>query len=304
MSAVIVPYILAAGLDFDPFGGYSLALPLGAMFVLALLLGYGRTTRRVGGRTRRILLALRGGAALAVVFVLMRPTLVSVSTRYERPLVLILKDVSRSMSIRDEGPQGSLPQRDSPMATRAEAVHGELKQNEELLLEMVGKYDLVTYHFSDKLTPVARDLAEAGADRDPQLLAEQVTSTIGAAEPADGPSTRLGDCLSAAYEENVRRKILGVVLMTDGQSNLSQARASDVARRFGGRSVPIYSVAYGSAEPTGAVRDSVARDIEARSTVFAGNRTEVSGDLLFHGLKANRSASGCWLTERKWPAKR
>ncbi|NIA21284.1 MAG: hypothetical protein GWP05_04800 [Anaerolineaceae bacterium] len=288
MSVVTASDILAAHLNFDPFGGYSLALPLGAMFALALLLGYGRMTRQVGGRTRRILLALRGGAALAVIFVLMRPTLVSVSTRYERPLVVIMKDVSRSMSIRDEGPRDKSPDRNSPMATRSEAVHSELKRNEKLLRELAAKYDLATYQFSDKLTSVAKGLARPVAARGPQLLAQQVSETIGAVEPADGPSTRLGDCLSAAYEENVRRKILGVVLMTDGQSNLSQARATDVARRFGKLSIPIHSVAYGSAEPTGAVRDSIARDIEARSTVFVGNRTEVSGEFLFHGLKGRQ----------------
>ena len=47
-------------------------------------------------------------------------------------------------------------------------------------------------------------------------------------------------------------------------------------------------MAYGSAEPTGAVRDSVARDIKARSTVFAGNRTEVSGEIIFHGLEGEQ----------------
>ncbi len=223
--------MLAAHLEFDPFGGWSIALPLAALFALALLLGYGHTTQQISGRVKRILWLLRGGAALAVIFLLMRPTLVSVSRRYERPLVVIMKDVSRSMTIRDERPQDGPPDRVSPMATRSEAVHGELKQNEELLLELVGKYDLVTYHFSDKLTAVAGDLAEAVSRRDPQLLSRQVTATIGTPESPDGPSTRVGDCLSAAYEENVRRKILGFVLMTDGQSNLSQARATDVSRR-------------------------------------------------------------------------
>jgi len=278
--------ILAAHLDLDPFGGWALALPLAGLFALATVLGYARLAKPLSPPKRRILRLLRGAAVAAVVFVLFRPTLVHVSTQYERPMVVLLADTSRSMGIRDESPAGAAAAEGSPaMISRAEALAGELKFNEPLLLELAGKFDLVAYLFGERLIPVADALSEPVSRRDPQVLRDQVAAMVAMPLNPQAQATRLGDHLAEACEAHPHRRLLGAVLLTDGQSCLSQISPEDAARRLAQRGVPVHSGAYGAAEPTGAVRDSAAVDIQAPATLFAGNRADVVGEFVFHGLK-------------------
>ena len=114
--------LLAAHLELDPFGGWLMALPLAVLFALATVLGYSKFTKPLSADRRRALWALRGAAVLAVVFVLLRPTLVHVSTRYERPLLILMADASRSMGIRDESPTDAAAGRDGDRQPRQHTI--------------------------------------------------------------------------------------------------------------------------------------------------------------------------------------
>ena len=286
----MVQEILAARIEFDPVGGWAMALPLAALFVAALVMGYRLTTRPVSGKVRKWLWGLRGGAAAVVMVLLVRPTLVEMKVSEVRQVLVVMEDDSRSMGIKDE----------TGGSTRAAAMAEGLKSNEKQLEKLAEKFDLAAYQFSDGLKQVVGAGVQAGPTPSPYPLpsrergeetatAKETVSRILAARPTmSGSSTRLGDCLKAAYEENRGRQLAGVLLLSDGASNLSTVPAGEAAQFLGRRGAAIYAVGYGSTEATGAVREIVAKNISAPATVFVGNRIEVTGDFVFYGLACSR----------------
>lgn len=277
----VLASVLAFRIETHPFGGWLVALPLAAAFLAALAFSYRRTTQSLSPQALRMLWALRAVAALAVVFVLLRPSWISMNTRLERPLVVVLRDVSPSMGIPDAPPAAG----DQPGTARQAALVACVGANRANLLTLAERYDLAGYAFSDRLQNVA-ELPPEGADEiERRAAAQRVVDGLLATRPPAGRSTRLGDALKQVAETYPTRRIAAVVLLSDVASNLSDVSPAEAARLLGKRGTAIDVVGFGSERPTAAVRDSIARTIQAPGTVFVGNRIEVSGDYRFHGLK-------------------
>ena len=278
MSTIAMGQLLAARVTANPVGGWAVGVVLAAVFLAALALGYRRTTRPLDRRARHILWALRGLAALAVVFALFRPAWTTVGVRHERPLLVLLRDVSASMMIRDESAGGQA-------VTRSEAVGRRLAEHRELLAELAAKFNLGCYGFADRLERLGDEPAEETAGVDRRVVARRTVEVLEAPLDAVGRSTQLGDALGEIHETTLNRRIVGVVVLGDGAVNQSRLSAAEAARLLGKRHAPVYTVGFGSPVPTGAVRDSIARSVDAKATVFTGNRIDVTGEFRFHGLK-------------------
>lgn len=281
MPTVATCQLLGARITANPVGGWALAVILAAVFFAALALGYRRTTRPLRPRARYVLWSLRALAALAVVFALLRPTWLAIGTRSERPLLILMRDISASMMIRDESAGGEA-------ITRADAVVRRLKEHERLLTELATQFDLLGYSFADRPDPLNDPPVNEPAGVDRRVAARRTVGAVGVSLDAGRRSTQLGDCLGEIHEMTLGRRIVGVVVLSDGALNQSRLPAPEAARLLGKRSAPVYAVGFGSPDPTGAVRDSIARSIDAKATVFTGNRIEVSGEFRFHGLKGEQ----------------
>lgn len=272
---------LAFALVLDPVGGWFVAIALLVAFMLALHLAYRRTTQPLSPEALRTLRLLRTGAALAVLLVMLRPAWVATGTRLDRPLFLVLRDISPSMTIGDAPPAGATQSGTS----RDTAVCDTLAEYRPELLQLASRVDLVGYTFSDHLASVAEPSPPGARAIERAAVARRMIDALAAPIKAQGRSSRVGDCLERALEQHRGRKIAAVLLLTDAANNLSDVSPQDAARAFGKRGIPIYVVGFGSDVPTGAVREIIARTIDAKPTVFVGNRIEVAGDFRFHGLK-------------------
>jgi uncharacterized membrane protein len=283
MTASLSATTLAFGLMFDPAGGWFVAITLSAAFMVTLRLAYRRTTQQLSPQALRTLRLLRTGAAMAVLLVLLRPAWVATGTRLDRPLLLVLRDISPSMTIGDAPPAGA----SQPGTSRDTAVCDTLAEHRPELLRLASRVDLIGYTFSDQtlLTSVAEPAPPGAEDLEREVAARQMIDALASPIKAQGRSSRIGDCLERALQQHGSRKIAAVLLLTDAANNLSDVSLQDAARAFGKRGIPIHVVGFGSDVPTGAVREIIARTIDAKPTVFVGNRIDVAGDFRFHGLK-------------------
>ncbi|HEV3022778.1 MAG TPA: hypothetical protein VGX76_09925, partial [Pirellulales bacterium] len=193
----------------------------------------------------------------------------------ERPLVWLLFDGSRSMSMEDplpkdefsrlaaalefEPPPGANGAGESAGALRVARVdwlRAMLKQRSDNLLRLLGRrFRLEAYAFTradgvDRL-PLAPDGAANGFDE----LASALT--------ADGPVTALGAALADLARRPGANRLAGVVVFSDFDEN-SGTNAVGAARRLG---APVYTVGVG---PETAVDLSVA--LETRTLMKATER--------------------------------
>ncbi len=113
-------------LYFYPVGGESYLVVAVVALALLGLLAVGPGASRVNRRRRRILAALRGGAILAVLFAMLRPTVVYTTKTPLAASIVLMLDLSRSMTVPDEvngmnAPLTAKEGRGIPEATREES---------------------------------------------------------------------------------------------------------------------------------------------------------------------------------------
>lgn len=214
-----------------PKGGLGFALLCGFLAVTAgIYLIYRRDARRLTFRRRGLLAALRFGALLAVVLVLLEPSLVKVRKVVRPGEVLLLVDTSQSMSHRDsyvrspEWAEGwkavgiadpsALPRID--LARRLLAEDG-------LLAELARKNRVRAYVFGGGIRP-APEITPEGEDpaREPSLRTLQLPPPpvldLERFEAEEG-STNLTASLRQALEGSQKTRVAAVLLISDGRRN-------------------------------------------------------------------------------------
>jgi uncharacterized membrane protein len=278
--------VLALRFEMHPFGGWLAAIPLAALFIAATVFAYRRTTRSLSPRQLRLLWALRGVAVLAVLFVFLRPSWVSLETRLERPVVVVLRDDSPSMGIADAPPSADA----QPGTSRLDAVTACLRANRANLQALAERYDLAAFDFSDRIESLSELPSDEAGDPARRAVAQRVIEQLTPDHATNGRSTKIGDALQRVVDTFASRRVAAVLLLSDLAGNASDVPPAEAAQKLGHRSTPVYPVVFGATQPTAAVRDSIARTIQAPATVFVGNRVNVSGDYRFHGLKGRTIA--------------
>jgi uncharacterized membrane protein len=168
---------------------YSLLTMLAVTAAALIVTGYfyRRIYRHLLPSRWRILLALRCAAVLLVVLLLFRPVMSFEHDVPQRRHVIFLVDTSASMSIKDDGSGAS---RFDQARTRVLDWWGKLGKD----------FDLHLVEFSDRASPLSRP------------------SDLAAIEPT-GQATSLPRALAAAGQQDPRRDVAAVVLLTDGINN-------------------------------------------------------------------------------------
>ena len=227
---------------FQPiFDSYLLVLLLAA--VLLLLLCVRPAFRSADKRRRTILGALRAGVIGLIVLALLRPTVVHTKTEPIAATIAFLLDTSRSMLVADMD--------DAP---RWAAMDDTLKQSRGELERLHDSYDVAAYRF----------------DLDAQALTWNGVGWDLPQEPT-GNQTDIGAALDHVLREQTGKRLLGVVLLSDGaqRSITPKADMRQTAWQLSRRECPLFTVSYGASRDQTQVRDVAVQNLQDQYRVFA-----------------------------------
>ncbi len=193
----------------------SITFPLFLAVVLAIVLFtvfiYRRTNPIIPNFLKTTLVALRIGALLLTLLVLLESTLRIFHEKKNPPLIAVAVDNSASMTIKDKaGP-------------RAETVHEILKN--DLFKELEKDFKLKFYTFAN--------------------IVQEFDATKNDSIEFIGDATDIQNALEVIKEKNISDNLNGVVLISDGAYNAG-GNPVRAAEELG---IPVYTVAVGSAEP-------------------------------------------------------
>ena len=248
-------------LSFYPVGSYLLVVV--AALVLVGLLWLPPSSGRVSGRRRAVLTGLRLGVVLLVLLAMLRPTLVYVKTTLQSATLVLLADASRSMSVPDE----------ANGRTRWEALRHTLSGAEAALDKLGEKFEVKAYTFD----AVARPIELAGGK-------------LPLPETPEGQQTAIGAVLEDVLREQASKRLLGVVLLSDGAQRARPPRdalpQTAAARlKYVG---PLYAFRFGKSRGLGQAKDVAVAELLADSQVFVKNQLTVTGQIRADGY-ANRT---------------
>lgn len=248
----------------NPVGGdhylVIVAVAAGLLLVVGLI---GPSFGSLAPRRKRILLGLRLLAVAMIVVALLRPAIVYTDTTQQSAAILLLLDKSRSMSVPD-AVNGR---------TRWEALRQTVENARGQLAELGGRFEVKAYTFDVTLQPV--DL-QAG---DVELP-----------ETPDGPQTAIGACLEDLLREHSGKRVLGVLLFSDGAQRAYPPRDTlpqSVAARMKHLGWPLFAFRFGQARGLGQAQDVAVTELVADQTVFVKNELTITGQVRIDGY-ANR----------------
>ncbi len=226
----------------------------------ALLAVTWQTAPRKNGKRMWKFILLRWMFLLIFTWVLARPTFSVFETETYPGSVLILTDSSRSMQVKDGA------------ETRFQSMKDALRLSSKALAEMMKNVETQAWSFDRTLVPV-----EIQSGGKLNLPAE-----------AEGEESALGAALQDVLKKSTGRKILGIVLLSDGAQRaipprdaLPQAAAANL-QRLG---IPLFTLCFGSEQQKNRTRDAAVEDFLVEQRVFVETETVVSGKIRLDGLE-------------------
>lgn len=208
-----------------------------ALFALVWWL-YPTRIRHLPKGQRRLLLGLRIAAVVLLTLAMFRPSVELQETDESPAQLIVLGDASRSMQTPD-GP-GGITRREALLNTLAESIDDIEALEDDVQIRFLD--------FAANLEPV-----EAFEDR------------------AEGMQTALGNVLDNLLRDLTGEKLVGVILISDGAQRALPPRDADprmVARRYGERQIPIYTVALGESGLAETTLDVAVEDLVVDPVVF------------------------------------
>ena len=214
-------------LSLYPVGGEHYLLVVAVALALLGLLVLGPSRAKTDRRRKAVLLALRAAVIALVVMLMLRPTWVYTKTMKQSATLVILADQSRSLTVPDE--VGG--------RTRYEALRRALASAKEGLRQLAEEAEVKAYAFDAEARPVKITDGEV-------RLADEPT----------GDQTAIGAALEDVLQKEVGKRLLGVILLSDGAqraSPLHDVLPQTVAARLKRLGYPLYSVRLGKARGLG-----------------------------------------------------
>ncbi|MCS7305313.1 MAG: hypothetical protein NZ602_09435 [Thermoguttaceae bacterium] len=244
-------------LTWEPVGGWLgvVALVVG----LLMLLPWGPPRSKARGQRRYVLLGLRLGSFVVLLLAWFRPTLVYTQLKPQQATVVLLADKSRSMSIPD-GIGGQ---------SRYEVLRQTLADAKASLRSLAEQFELKAYAFDAYLEPL-------------QVADGQVLLP----DTPQGNQTALGAALDDLLQQEAGKRILGVLLLSDGVQQARPPRDLPVqtaAARLKAQGIPLYTFPIGQSRGLGQAQDVRLSSLRCNPTVFVKNELNVSADLEAYG---------------------
>lgn len=234
-------------ITFQPVGGYLFAITLSMALLWMVWKAYPHHFFQQLPSRIRTTRGLRLLAAIVLIAGLFRPELVWESSAAPDEQVLILRDVSRSMTTQD------LP----AARSRLEGALSDSLAIQKAFEKTKSKPSQVRiFDFSDKLSPPTTENPVA-----------------------DGQQTLFGEALQGALREARNRSTSAVFLLSDGAQRSLSPKPVDplsIAQAFGEEGIPIYGIAYGASSISGQGLDWTLADLRVDPIVFEKNRVPVT----------------------------
>ncbi len=245
-------------LSFYPvFDSYLLAI--GVALLLMGLMWFGPSRQRISG-WRRVLLALPRAIVIAlVVLAMLRPTLIYTRTTKQAATLIIVADQSRSMSVPDA--VGN--------KTRFDAMRDALSAAAPALAKLQKDFELKAYSFD-------ADAHEVRAE----------DGQIALPEKHEGEQTAIGAVLEDVVRREAGKRLLGVVLLSDGAQRAYPPRdlpSQTAAARLKHLGVPLYTLPFGQSRGLGEAQDVAVKDLVANPTVYVKNELSIRGQVRVDG---------------------
>jgi uncharacterized membrane protein len=237
-------------------GNFSFALGISpwlfGLAVLAIVVGvwftYYRTTRPLSTQWKTFFTTTRSGVLVLILFCLLRPVITTIQTSPQETYLGILIDDSQSMSIGDlDGGQ-----------TRQIAVEEALFEN-GLVEELAESFQIRTFRFDKETQRIAGldDLNE------------------------EGTASSIHQALNYVDDQLSGLRLGGLVLFSDGADN-SSVDPTSVAKDFGGRQIPIFTVGVGQENIP---QDIGIVDVSTAKTVLEGSIFTVQAGISHQGFE-------------------
>ena len=219
---------------FGPVWAAALGL---AIVVGVTVYAYFRLQRSLSQELRFILIGLRVAAALTLLFCLLEPVLIERNDVTPRANLLILADISQSMTLDDAELDGQLTNR----LTLVNQLLFDLSS--QFLAALANRFEVHLYQFNTQ----------------PMKIADPV-------EPleAKGRLTDIAASIQGVLKEWRGQRLAGVMLITDGAHNASTFQPEN----FADMQVPFYTVGVGDPKPP---KDLKISKVETSPVVYMGH---------------------------------
>lgn len=245
-------------LMFNPIGDSYALVALAALAMVALLSIAPRRSS-LGPRRRVAIGALRLVVIAMVVLVMLRPALVYTETKQQSATLVVLVDRSRSMSVAD-GVAGK---------TRWECLRDALEGASGALATLAERFEVRADGFDAETRPLPVRGGQIALDTMP-----------------DGPQTAIGAALADVLRREAGKRLLGVVLLSDGAQralaprDLAPQTAAAQMKMLG---APLWAVPFGQSRGLGQAQDVAVTDLVVAESVFVNNALEVAGQVRIDG---------------------
>jgi hypothetical protein len=228
-----------------------------AMLTIVVLVGPGRA--RLSLRRRLTLALIRCGIILLVLLAMLRPTLVYTETHKEKATLVLMVDQSRSMQVRDALNDKS----------RWDSLRATLDDSLPALRKLGRDFEIKLYTFDAETHPL-----------------EMKDGNIALPNVPTGQQTAIGAALDDVLRQENGKRLLGIVLLTDGRQQALPPRdlpAQDVASRLRHQGYPIYPVVFGESRGLGGVQDVAVVDFPPPAAIFMKTAMSVDGQIKVSG---------------------
>jgi len=229
-----------------------------ALLVIVALVGLEKG--RVSLPRRLTLALIRCGIVFLVVLGMLRPTLVYTETHKEHATLVILIDQSRSMLVRD-----GLNNK-----TRWDSLLATLEDSASALRNLGRDFEIKAYTF----------------DAETHSLGELKDGKIVLPDTPLGQQTAIGAALDDVLNQENGKRLLGIVLLTDGRQQAlapRDASAQDVAAKLRHQGYPVFPVVFGQSRGLGGVRDVAVVDFPPPAAVFVNTEMAIDGEIKVNG---------------------
>jgi uncharacterized membrane protein len=202
----------------------------------------------------RMALIVRTLAALALSWLILRPSLTTTTKDENRVQIVVAVDSSRSMNVGD-GAAGR---------TRWDRAASDLVEPSSLWSQLAEKVELQRWEFDQETRPLSPDRTSG-----------------------TGNQTAIGELLDRLEQASRETRIAAVLLLSDGAQRTLPPLGLDpltAARRLAEAQVPVYSIGYGSPTAVGGSFDAAVTELRLDPVVFEKKLVPVDVQLRTTGL--------------------
>ncbi len=246
-------------LSFYPLADnyWLVAVVAAALLAIVVLVGPGRD--RVSLGRRLVLAGIRCGIILLIVLAMLRPTLVYTETQKKKATLVLLIDQTRSMLVRD-----SLNNK-----TRWDSLLATLERSVPALRNLGRDFEIKAYAFDAEIHPLEV--------KDGKLVLP---------DSPPGQQTAIGAALDDLLNRENGKRLLGIVLLTDGRQQAiapRDASPQDIAARLRHQGYPVFPVVFGQSRGLGGVQDVAVIDFPPPAAVFVNTEMAIHGEIKISG---------------------